>query len=72
MQRRVRMTLARMLVIVTLGTALAGCATVNRGGGVSGAAAVSGESKSERAETGAATDNIAASGSETSGAAPVR
>lgn len=49
-----------MLATVTLAT---GCASFNRTGGANGAQVVSGETKTQSAETGAATDNIATSGS---------
>ena len=51
------------LLVVTL-VAAAGCAGVNRSSGVSGGAAVSGETKSTSAASGADTDSIATSGSE--------
>jgi hypothetical protein len=54
-----------ILVVVALGTVAGGCASFNRAGGASGGAVVSGETKSERAETGAATDSIATNGSDT-------
>jgi hypothetical protein len=55
-----------LLLAVTLGTVAAGCASFNRPGGASGAAVVSGETKSQRAETGAATDSVATNGSDNS------
>jgi hypothetical protein len=51
-----------LLVMVALATA-GGCASINRSGGASGAAVVSGETKSPAAEAGANTDSIATSGS---------
>jgi len=51
-----------LLIVVTL--VAAGCASVNRSSGVSGGAAVSGETKSTSAASGADTDSIATSGSE--------
>jgi hypothetical protein len=58
-------------IVVTLGTAAAGsgCASFNRAGGASGAAVVAGETKTERAESGAATDSVATNGSDTTGEA---
>jgi hypothetical protein len=51
------------LLAVTL-VATAGCAGVNRSAGISGGAAVSGETKTSSAASGADTNSIATSGSE--------
>jgi uncharacterized protein YceK len=54
-----------VLVAVAVGTLVGGCASFNRAGGAGGGEVVSGETKSERAETGAATDSVATNGSDT-------
>ncbi|MGZ3427706.1 MAG: hypothetical protein ACXVCV_13705 [Polyangia bacterium] len=55
-----------ILLVVALATVAAGCAGVSRGGGASGAAVVSGETKPAAAETGANTNSVATNGSDTS------
>ena len=53
-----------LLLVVALGTVAGGCASFNRPGGASGGAVVTGEAKSQRAETGAATNSVATNGSD--------
>jgi hypothetical protein len=54
-----------LLLVVTLGTVAGGCASFNRPSGASGAAVVAGDTKSQRAESGAATNSVATNGSDT-------
>jgi hypothetical protein len=57
----------RMLIfVVAVATSVVGCAGMNRSSGASGGSVVSGENRSNRAESGSDTDSIATSGSNAS------
>ncbi|MCA1665071.1 MAG: hypothetical protein LC659_12520, partial [Myxococcales bacterium] len=55
-----------LILTVAVATSLAGCAGMNRASGASGGSVVSGENRSNRAESGSDTDSIATSGSNAS------
>ena len=61
------MRTALVLVAIVAG---GGCASINRSGGAGGGAVTTGEARTEASETGAATNSIATSGSESPDPSP--
>jgi hypothetical protein len=55
-----------LILTVAIATTVAGCAGMNRASGTSGGPVVSGENRSNRAESGSDTDSVATNGSNAS------